>query len=329
MVRNGHAAEARTQDRDTEADEQLGFPYQLELVPLAKLHIDHSTNPGGYARPQSEDRIKKLRKELDIRKVGTLEVSRRADGTLWLINGQHRREIGLERGIESLPAIVYEGLDRQAEADLYLGFADALPQQALSVFMAKLSRGDRTAMTVKATVENVGLKVGLDYKAAHADDGTVVAIGRLERIYATAGSHGLREVLHLAKEAWGFDHRAYQQAMLEALFQFWAAYHTMYDRERLLDHLKSAGLDGLASKAYAIRSHGEWANTVDSLIVAIWRAYHEPKLRGHRLDPWTGKRARPMVDADGNIKSFAAGTRAARIAKATEERQQLSLAGGQ
>src|SRR5438132_1505584 len=128
---NGHTSNGR------------GHEFSLEMAPLAKLHVDNDPTVGGYARPVSEDRLKKLRKGWDLRKVGTIEVSRRDDGSLWLINGQHRREVAMEKGIEALPAVVYVGLDRQAEADLYLGFAEALPQQALSVFMAKLSRGDR------------------------------------------------------------------------------------------------------------------------------------------------------------------------------------------
>jgi hypothetical protein len=324
---------AATETVEQPADDATLPPYKLELVPLLKLRIDHSTNPGGYARPKSEDRLRKLRREWDLRKVGTLEVSRRADRSLWLINGQHRTEVGIEKGLTELPAIVYEGLSREQEADLYLGFADALPQQALSVFMAKLARGDRAASAIKATVESVGLKVGLDYKAAHTDDGTIIAISRLERIHATAGAAGLRDLLYLVKDAWGLDHRAYQQAMLEAAFQFWAAYRSMWDRERLVERLKAAGIEGIQSKAYAIRAHGEWSSTVDSLIVAIWRVYHEPRLRGHQLPVWNGKRARVMVDASGNPKpgapkTFARGSNAAIRAKATAERKQLSLVGG-
>lgn len=298
------------------------LPLTLEMVPLDKLKVDRSAE-GGYARSPSEDRLKKRRKDWDIRKVGTIEVNRRADGSLWLIDGQHRWIIASEKGVPALPAAVHHGLTRQQEADLYLGKADAFPQQALSQFMARLVRGDREAMAIKAAVESVGLKIGGDYKAAHVDDGTVIAINRLERIYGIAGAAGLREALLLAKDAFGLDHRAYQQAMLEATFQFWAAYHNDYDRERLVARLREAGIEGVTSKAYAIKSHGEWPRTVDALVVALWRVYHEPKLRSHRLPVWNGRRARPTPD--GSVRSFAAGTRTARVEQARRERAQLSL----
>jgi hypothetical protein len=299
-------------------------PMGLEMIPLSKLKVDRAAE-GGYARSPSEDRLRKRRKDWDLRKVGTIEVSQRTDGTLWLIDGQHRREVALEMGIEKLPALVHYGLTPEEEADLYLGKADALPQQALSQFMARLRRGDREAKALKAAVEGVGLKIGSDYRMAHSDDGTVIAIGRLERIYTTAGGTGLREVLLLAKEAWGLDHRAYQQAMLEAVFQFWIAFHTLYDRDRLLQRMKEVGVEGVLAKAYGLRSQGLWPKTVDSLGAALWAIYHEPKLRSHRLPQWTGKRARPLKD--GEIREFAPGSRGARVDKARQEREQLRIVG--
>lgn len=309
---------------------------QYDIVPLTKLKIDHATD-GGYARPVSEDRLKKLRKSWKLSKAGTIHVNKRPDGSLWLIDGQHRVEIAQEKGVEDvilvpvpkdrdvLVALVHSTADPSEEADLYLGYADAMPQQALSQFQAQLRRGDREALAIKAAVESVGLKIGVDYSMAHADDGTVIAINRLERMHVIGGGSGLRETLILAKESFGMDHRAYQQAMLEALFQFWAAYHTQYDRDRLVARLKEVGVEGITSRAYAIKSHGEWPRTVDALIAAIWRVYHEPKLRSHRLPMWSGRRAKQA--ADGTIKPFAQGTRSARIEKARQERKQLSVVG--
>src|SRR5258708_6691334 len=95
----------------------------LEMVPLDKLRVDRAQE-GGYARGLSEDRLGKLRKRWDIRKVGTIEVVRRPDGTMWLVDGQHRREVAIEQGIPELPAVVHNGLGVEDEADLYLGKAD-------------------------------------------------------------------------------------------------------------------------------------------------------------------------------------------------------------
>jgi hypothetical protein len=296
----------------------------MEMVQLEKLRVDHALE-GGYARSVSEDRLKRLRKSWDIRKVGTLEVVKRQDGSLFLIDGQHRREVAIEQGIETLPAIIHHDLSVEQEADIYLGKADALPQQALSQFAAQLRRGDREALAIKAAVESVGLKVGLDYRQAHADDGTVIAINRLERIHQHGGGAGLRETLLLAKDAFGLDHRAYQQAMLEATFQFYAAYHTSYDRERLVSRLQEDGIAKIVQRAYAIRSEGTWPRTVDALVQSMWRTYHEPKLRSHRLPAWTGRRARPTLSDP--TRTFASGTRAARVEQARHERAELSVVG--
>lgn len=294
--------------------------YKLDMVPLQKLRVDHT-----YARPVSEDRLRKLRKQWNLAKVGTIHVNKRDDGSLWLVDGQHRVSVALENGIEELPALVHQGADQATEADLYLGYADAFPQQALSQFNAMLVRGDREALSIKQAVESVGLKIGTDYKGAHQDDGTVMAVKRLVRIYSIGGGVGIRETLLLAKDAFGLDHRAYQESMLEALFQFYAAYHTMYDRERLIERLKESGLTRIVQRAYAIKSEGEWPRSVDALVQALWRTYHEPKLRSHRLPTWNGRRAKPSTDGSG-VKPYAQGTRAARREKARKEREELSVA---
>lgn len=298
----------------------------LEMVALDKLHIDHAKD-GGYARDLSEDRIRKRRKDWSLRKVGTIEVNRRADGSLWLIDGQHRREVAIEKGIAELPAVVHDGLSVEDEADLYLGKADAFPQQALAQFAARLRRGDRDALGIKRAVEGAGLHIAKDYSTAHSSDGSIVAVSRLERIYKQGGGAALHTVLRFAHEVWGNDFRAYQQATLEALYQFYAAYSPSWDKERVVEKLREAGVEGVHARAYAIRSTGDWPQTVDSMVVAMWRIYHEPKLRGHKLDPWTGKRTKPVISEDG-VANFARGSQAALRKKAAEEREALRVVGG-
>jgi hypothetical protein len=293
------------------------------MVGLDRLKVDAQAD-GGYARPVSEHRIRHLQKEWNPFSVQPLAVSRRDGNALYLIDGQHRAEVARLKGLSELPAIIFTGLDRRSEADLYLRFADALPQQAVSQFRARLARGDHVATVIKQTVESVGLKIGLDYNLAHADDGTIVAVTRLERIYTAAKTaQYLYDVLRLIKEVWGVDHRAYQQVVLEAVWQFWAAYREQYDRDRLVTKLREAGIEGVLSRAYAIQSHGEWPRRVDAIAVAIWRVYHEPSLRSHRLEPWAGAKRNPLAET-----SNARGSRASLIERAREERATLSLNGG-
>lgn len=295
----------------------------LEMVPLEKLRIDHAAE-GGYARALSEDRIRKRRKDWNIRKVGTIEVVRRQDGSMWLVDGQHRREVALEKGVAELPAVVHSDLTIEEEADLYLGKADAFPQQALAQFAARLRRGDSDARGIKAAVESVGLRIAPNYAHAHADNGQLVAVQRLERIYKQAGGATLRAVLQLAHDLWGIDHRVYQQGMLEALYQFYVAYHTLWDEPRLKERLQAVGIEGVLARAFTVQARGGWKSRVDTLIVALHEIYHEPKLRSHTLPAWTGKR-RPVTE-DG-VKPFARGSREAIREKARQEREQLRIVG--
>jgi hypothetical protein len=52
--------------------------------------------------------------------VGTIIVSERPDGTRWIIDGQHRRQLCLDNGVKAMRAEVHFGLTEAQEAMLFL-----------------------------------------------------------------------------------------------------------------------------------------------------------------------------------------------------------------
>src|SRR5258708_7808516 len=76
-------------------------------VPLNRMFVHYRDQPGGYARPLREPRVKKLVAEFDPLGVGVLYLSMRDDGSYWIIDGQHRAEAARRVGLPGLDAYVY------------------------------------------------------------------------------------------------------------------------------------------------------------------------------------------------------------------------------
>ena len=95
---------------------QKGAPPSLEFVALDRLRIDDA-----YQRatdgPHSRKIVIGMVKEWDWSLCQPLVVSRRLDGSLWILDGQHRHAGALERGdIPHLPCVVLPALAPTDEA---------------------------------------------------------------------------------------------------------------------------------------------------------------------------------------------------------------------
>ena len=102
----------------------LGDWGSAEVLQIADIQIDPD-----YQRDLRHDLIDKIAREYDVVKAGPILVSKRADGSLWNVDGQHRM-IGAERAGETeVFANVVHGLTQEQEAALRLARNDrrALP----------------------------------------------------------------------------------------------------------------------------------------------------------------------------------------------------------
>src|SRR5215831_14199166 len=112
--------------------------YRLDRINVATLTVDYAPPYGnGYARPLSSGRLNWLRRHWDPLACSPLMVSRRADNQLYLMDGNHRRVVAYEKGMQTLPAMIFVGLDRSREADLYTKLGTVLGQTPSTRFRSK------------------------------------------------------------------------------------------------------------------------------------------------------------------------------------------------
>lgn len=170
---------------------------KVKTVSLDRLLVDHT-----YQRPYNEGGQKWVKARVKVYNpmlIGVLEVSEREDGSLYLLDGQHRRELLLLVGETSAQCNVHVGLTVQQEAHWFRHFnKHRRTIRAIEDWNAALAEGDKQTLEIKQIVESYGLTV-----AGYSSPATVASIWTLYNLHRTGGDDLLSRVLGLAQGAWG------------------------------------------------------------------------------------------------------------------------------
>lgn len=258
--------------------------YRLGRVNVVTLNVDYAPPFGsGYARPLSAVRLTRLRRDWDALAVSPIVVNDRGNSTLWVIDGNHRRVVAYEKQMFSVPAMIFSGLERAREADLYTKLGTVFGQTPATRFQSKLIAGDPNAHAIIKTLDRFGLTMASGRWAA----GEVKAVARVEYIYARGSEQGLTWVLGLLTAAYPDEPQALTEMALEGAFGFWQRYAKDVNREELARILQGAGLAALHDRAdstWAKIDLGQRANTYGSAMAEMYAAATKRRLpRWERL----------------------------------------------
>lgn len=127
------------------------------MVPTGSLNIDTTYQA---LAPRNPRLIRDIGKAFDLTAFGRLRVVRRADGSLFVVDGRHRWEGAKTAGRLLLPADIYNVHDRRREIDIFLTCNTRIrkvPQGML--FMAEVAAGDRSAVALTRLVHQAGLAI--------------------------------------------------------------------------------------------------------------------------------------------------------------------------
>ena len=150
----------------------IGDPPTPAWIALAQMQVDPA-----YQRTidsyQSRKIIAGMIREWNWNLCQPLVVTRRADNSLWVLDGQHRLEGARQRGdIPHLPAIVLSGITHAAEAETFVALNTERQRLGQGdIFAAMLVAGDPSARTVADLLAETGWQVArhsntLRYKPA-------------------------------------------------------------------------------------------------------------------------------------------------------------------
>lgn len=148
------------------------------------LRLDALTIDPDYQRDVRHDLVNKIGREYDIVKAGPILVSERADGSLRVVDGQHRMLGAIQAGEEEIFANVIRGLSQRKEAELRLARNDRRSDTIYEKFRTRLVMGDEKAHAIVEVCRQQGARINLTPNTSSGING----IASLELLYDIDGT---------------------------------------------------------------------------------------------------------------------------------------------
>lgn len=182
---------------------QVGAPPSLEQVPLDRLHIDPA-----YQRAvdgaQSRRIIRRMVQEWNWALCQPLSVSRRADGALYVLDGQHRLNGARQRGdIHYLPCVIASNLDLAGEAATFVKLNTERQKLGENdVFMGMLAAGDPDAAQVQDLLTSAGWTMARTKNVKAWKPGQLLCGPMLVRLLKMRGAGPVQFALNVLRAAY-------------------------------------------------------------------------------------------------------------------------------
>lgn len=212
----------------------VGKPPVIEWIAPEELEVD-DTYQRDIEGSASQSLITEIASAWDWRLCVSLICSRRNDGKVYVIDGQHRkeggqlrnrlfREAGMFEGfIAHLPCTVHSGLTPEQEAELFVRANKARrPVQRLDQFHAALAAGDPKTVELNKLITEAGLRVGRSQAWQMIKAGEVVFVSAVQRAAKLHGRETALKALKLIGEAFAGQPFPTAGAMFNAIISFTA-----------------------------------------------------------------------------------------------------------
>jgi len=254
-----------------------------DYLPIQPMKVDHR-----FQRLLRKVWVKRHVALFDANQIGAIVVSRRKDGSLWIIDGQHRVELlrAVGWGDQSIFCEIFDDITLQEEAALFLARNDKISPRAFDEFRARLTKGDEDALAIQRIVQMLDLKI-----TEGQAEGSVSAVRALEYVYIGAriaskkeGAIALGKTLRSLITAWGKSASNFNGVVIEGIGRVWLTYGGKIDERNLVDKLARVnnGATGLqqAGKTWKASVGGDLTKAVAAVVVQRYNR----GLRARKLD---------------------------------------------
>ena len=228
--------------------------YAICRVPVDMLTVDIRVQ-----QPLREGKVREmLARGYDEGAAGTIEVSRRADGKLVVIDGQHRTETAKRAGATHIVAKVWSGLTLAQEGHLFTYLNKKSNPTAVSTFKTRIVAGEDVPVNIAGIVEAQGWMITDNKNSKRAFS----AVRTLEDIYRSKGafktirpgSQVLSRTVAAVTGAWGTTNEASKGQIVAGVALFLIRYWDEADDKRLSAQLKKITPGQIEAEARAFRS---------------------------------------------------------------------------
>ena len=185
------------------------------------VRVDELVTPPEYQRTLDDAWVRFLFDHSDASRMLVIVVSRRADGTLVIVDGQHRVATLRLLGVQVVHAIVHDGLSPVEEANLFEDLnRNRHAPNVFDLFRAKVAGERPDAIAITAIASEFGYTFHRGGAVAHS----IQAVGAIEAIYRQGGSDLLRSVLRITSGPWAGSIEGVEGQMLRGIAMFLRAY---------------------------------------------------------------------------------------------------------
>lgn len=256
----------------------------VEWLPANSLSVDPRVQ-----RSFDPRRAERINADFDENALGMLTVSRRADGTHHLVDGQHRHGVIILRGEEDrlLCCEVHHGLNLQQEARMFRLRNAAKPVTVLERFKVRIQEGDVTAVSINKILTDQGWRLG-----TAKTDGVFGAVSSIEAPYEKAqtsrgeGDELVSWVISVCTKAWDHNANGVRQEIITGLANLYLRHGTAVDSAKLVQELGvfTGGPRGLISMAKSLKEF-RGGTTGDAMAEHLVNLVNKGR-RLHKLPDW-------------------------------------------
>lgn len=251
-----------------------------QMVALKPLRTDRS-----YQREIKQDLIQTIRNNWHDIAAGAIILSRRKDGSLWIVDGQHRVAAAQMLKMTRLPAIIIEGLTIEQEAELRIELTTRKSDTPGEKFKARLVANEPKALSILEIASSLDVKIALDRQKGDS----VNALSALEYIWDVDKGVTLKTILKIIKDARGVVNQETASRTNLLMLKWFMEHHVNeMERKRLLYVLRMSAA-AIIAKAEENKVHlggALWVNQYRVLIDLYNEGQPEAtklteKLKGH------------------------------------------------
>lgn len=264
-------ARAATNDPRALIEPPVGNPPTLEWIAAERLAIDES-----YQRAtdgsKSRNLIFNIAKRWNWSYCQPLVVSRRADGSLYVIDGQHRLSAALRRGdLMHLPCVVLHGQEAESEAAAFVALNTQRQRLSQSdIFNALLASGDAAAKHVADILHETGWRQS---RAAVPMVGTLTCAPMIVKALKLHGEAVVRNALTALREAYPEKPVGKMSLLLKALFVVFTENRCCADPDALISALSEIEPDDWEMHGQDARRNDVSLSRIEGVAQAITDAY--------------------------------------------------------
>lgn len=197
----------------------------VERLLLRYLKTDYS-----YQSPVNEKQVEMIVLNFDPKALHTIVISERADGSYYIIDGQHRVVALMRKGEISVECTVYRGLSVAEEAEMYRKINERKPKSKNAFAKADLASGVKYAVEIDEVVRAAGFLV--DYEKSGFALNAIKSYEALRKVYEQWGAQHLYRTLVVASKYFGRTYKEIQNWTIVGLAEFLSVFDE-HDEKRL------------------------------------------------------------------------------------------------